>query len=130
MPRRKIIPYDPKLKAYARELRNNSTKSEIFLWLKLKGKQMRGYDFDRQKPLGHFIADFFCYDLMLVIELDGYTHQFEETIKKDKRKEDWLKAHGISVLRFDDEEVYYHMDHVLDTIERFIEDFERSSSRL
>jgi very-short-patch-repair endonuclease len=49
--RRKIIPYNPKLKELARELRNNSTKAEIILWLKLKGKQMYDYDFHRQKPI-------------------------------------------------------------------------------
>lgn len=49
MKRRKIIPYNPKLKGYARKLRNDSTFSEIILWGYLKGKQMRGYDFDRHK---------------------------------------------------------------------------------
>ena len=84
--RRKIIPYNPKLKEYARYLRNNSTRSEIRLWHELKGKQRLGYDFHRQKPLLHFIADFYCYELKLVIELDGYTHEFPEVIRKDKIK--------------------------------------------
>ena len=61
MRKRKIIPYNPKLTALARQLRNNATKSEIFLWLKLKGKQMYGYDFHRQKPIDNYILDFFCY---------------------------------------------------------------------
>lgn len=76
--KRKIIPYNPNLKELARKLRNNSTQSEIRLWQYLKGKQMMGYDFHRQKPLLNYIADFFCHELALVIELDGYTHQFEE----------------------------------------------------
>jgi len=53
MTRRKIIPYNPKLKELARKLRNNSTKSEIILWKFLKGKQMHGYDFHRQKPVNN-----------------------------------------------------------------------------
>ena len=61
MAKRKIIPYDPKLKELARQLRNDSTKTEIFLWLKLKGKQMYGYDFHRQKPIDHYILDFFSF---------------------------------------------------------------------
>ena len=59
MKKRKIIWYNPKLKEYARELRNNSTKSEIILWLKLKGRQFYGYDFHRQKPIDVYIVDFF-----------------------------------------------------------------------
>ncbi|MBU2542935.1 DUF559 domain-containing protein [Patescibacteria group bacterium] len=56
---RKIFPYDPKLKELARELRNDSTIAEILLWKYLRGGQLKGYDFHRQKPLYHFIVDFF-----------------------------------------------------------------------
>lgn len=84
---RKIIPYNPRLKELARKLRNNSTKAENVLWLCLKGKQMCGYDFHRQKPIDNFILDFFCHELMLGIEVDGYTHRFEDTFVKDDLKE-------------------------------------------
>lgn len=84
---RKVIPYNPKLKELARNLRNNSTKAENVLWLCLKGKQMNGYDFHRQKPINNFILDLFCHELMLGIEVDGYTHQSEETYIKDELKE-------------------------------------------
>ncbi len=57
---RKIIYYNPKLKLLARELRNNSTKSEIIFWLKIKGKAFYGYDFHRQKPIDNYILDFYC----------------------------------------------------------------------
>ncbi|MFC2087632.1 endonuclease domain-containing protein [Bacteroidota bacterium] len=99
------IYYRPKLKELARQLRNNSTKSEIRLWKYLKGKQMRGYDFHRQKPIKYFIADFYCNRLKLVIELDGYSHQLEEVIQKDAIKEEELKGLGLSMLRFSDDEV-------------------------
>jgi len=85
--RREIIPYNPALKELARELRNNSTKSEILLWKELKGKFEGKYDFHRQKPLDNYIADFFCHELMLVIEIDGETHNWEETQRKDFQKE-------------------------------------------
>ncbi|MBN2520377.1 MAG: DUF559 domain-containing protein [Bacteroidales bacterium] len=123
--KRKIIPYNPKLKNLARKLRNNSTKSEIILWKHLKGKQMHGYDFHRQKPIDNYIADFFCHELMLVIELDGYTHQFDEVIKKDKIKSSRLKELGIKVLRFPDGEVYNNIDNVLKTIEKYIMKLEK-----
>ncbi len=59
MQKKKTIYYNPILKKFARALRNNSTETEIYLWLKLKGKQMYGYDFHRQKPIDNFIVDFF-----------------------------------------------------------------------
>ncbi len=65
------IHYNPKLKDKARELRNNSTLSEILLWKKLKKKQMLGFQFYRQKPIDNYIVDFFSYTLRLVIEIDG-----------------------------------------------------------
>ncbi|TQO35558.1 very-short-patch-repair endonuclease [Arenibacter algicola] len=87
MQKRKIIPYNPNLKELARQLRNNSTKAEIILWQKLKGKQMYGYDFHRQKPVDNYIIDFFCHELMLGIEVDGYSHQIIEVFNKDVKKE-------------------------------------------
>jgi len=122
--KRKIIPYDPHLKEFARYLRNNSTKSEIRLWLFLKGKQMMGYDFHRQKPLLNFIADFYCYELNLVIELDGLTHQFEDIIQKDKIKQNTLQEYGLTVMRFCDEEVMNDISNVLRCIECYIEAFQ------
>ncbi|MFM8833835.1 MAG: endonuclease domain-containing protein [Cytophagales bacterium] len=75
---KKRIHYDPKLTARARELRNNSTLSEVLLWQELKGAKILGYDFHRQKPIDNFIVDFFCYDLMLAIEIDGSSHDGKE----------------------------------------------------
>ncbi len=82
------VTYNRHLKELARQLRNNGTKAEIRLWQYLKGRQMLGYDFHRQKPIDNYIADFFCNKLGLVIELDGYTHSFEEVTLKDKTKEE------------------------------------------
>jgi len=76
--RRKIIPYNPSLKEKARQLRNNATVTEIVLWKFLKSRQMCGYDFHRQKPLGEYIVDFFCNELMLAIEIDGPSHEGQE----------------------------------------------------
>ena len=59
--------------------------------MELKGKQIYGYDFQRQKPLLNYIVDFYCNELELVIELDGYSHQFEEVVIKDENKEVELK---------------------------------------
>ena len=120
MAKRKIIPYNPKLKELARQLRNDSTKTEIFLWLKLKGKQMYGYDFHRQKPIDNYILDFFCYELMLGIEVDGYSHQFLEIYNNDGIKEKRMNELGIALLRFTDDEVLNEMENVLRAIEYYI----------
>ncbi len=129
-PRRKIIPYNPKLKEYARRLRNNSTKSEIILWKYLKGKQMMGYDFHRQKPLDNYIVDFFCHELMLAIEIDGYTHLLEEVQVKDEKKEKRLYELGITVLRIQDNMVFNDIENVLRGIEVYISEFESTHPHL
>ena len=122
--RRKIIPYNPRLKAFARELRNNSTKGEIYLWLQLKGKLMRGYDFHRQKPIDEFIVDFFCHELMLGIEVDGYSHTIPEIIDKDERKDKRLAELGVTILHIDDQEIFTDLENALRSIEGFIDEFE------
>jgi very-short-patch-repair endonuclease len=125
MKKRKIILYNPKLKEYARELRNNSTEAEIYLWLKLKSKQIYGYDFHRQKPIDNYILDFFCHELMLGIEVDGYSHELIEVYKKDVIKERKMNELGISILRFTDYQVKKDMINVLRAIEYFIFEFEK-----
>lgn len=90
---------------------------------------MMGYDFHRQKPLDNYIADFFCHELMLVIELDGYTHQLEEVIEKDKLKEKRLNELGINVLRFQDDQVYNDVENVIREIEAYIVEYEKTHPR-
>lgn len=122
MPRRKIIAYNPKLKEFARNLRNNSTLSKILLWKKLKGKQLRGYDFHRQKPLDNYIVDFFCNELMLAIEIDARSHEYK--ILKDQERQNKLETLGIHFLRFTDYEVKRVVDDVIKVIEAKIIELE------
>jgi very-short-patch-repair endonuclease len=98
------------------------TKAEACLWkYALRTRQMKGYPFRRQRPIGPYIADFACLDLMLVIEVDGLTHFFEETQIKDLRKEQYLENLGYTILRFKDEDVLKSMNQVIDTIEKTID---------
>ena len=120
MPKRKIIPYNPKLKDLARQLKNNSTKAEIYLWQKLKNKQMCGYDFHRQKPIDNYILDFFCHELMLGIEVDGYSHELLKIQTKDSIKEQRMHELGIDLLRFSNYQVTTDMENVLGAIEWYI----------
>ena len=119
MNRRKIIPYKPYLKELARKLRNNSTKTEILLWHELKNKKMKGFDFDRQRPIDDYIVDFYCKDLMLAIEVDGESHIGEEEF--DKRRQERLENLGVRFLRFNSMDVFYNLDRVVKEIERWID---------
>ena len=117
---REIIPYNTQLKKLARHLRNNSTLSEVLLWNCVKGKQMRGFDFHRQKPLLNFIVDFFCHELMLVIEIDGESHDHKH--EEDLQRQKTLEEIGICFIRFDDMEVKHDMYNVIRTIEGWIDE--------
>ena len=75
-----FLPYNKNLKEFSRDLRSHSTLSEILVWQKLRSSQFRGYAFNRQKPLGNYIVDFYCLKLDLVIEVDGNSHFFEEFV--------------------------------------------------
>jgi very-short-patch-repair endonuclease len=115
---KKILPYNPKLKERARELRKNSTLSEVLLWGHIKGKQISGYDFDRQKPIDNFIVDFFCNELMLAIEIDGETHNYR--VSQDRERQMKLEGLGVRFLRFTDEEVKRNIGGVLSVIENWV----------
>jgi len=112
------IRYNPRLKQLARELRRNSTLSEVLLWQRLRGGQMLGYDFHRQKPIGEYIVDFFCPKLGLIIEIDGESHA--EKTKLDRRRQEELESLGFHVLRFWDFDVKRNMEAVLAAIQDWI----------
>jgi len=121
---RRWYPYRPYLTKLARQLRNNCTKSEAFLWQYLKGRYDGIYDFHRQKPLDRFIADFICIKLQLVIELDGSVHDSIEAQEKDREKEVKLNQLGLNVLRFRNSEVLENTSAVLDIISEYAVAFE------
>lgn len=98
---RRIIPYNKGLKELARKLRQNMTFSEVRLWNLIKNGQMMGYDFDRQRPIGKYIVDFYCKDLQLALEVDGITHLDEPAILKDKIRQEELEKMGVTFLRID-----------------------------
>jgi len=118
MNRKQIISYNPNLKELARQLRKNSTLSEVLLWQYLKGKQILGYDFDRQKPVDNYIVDFFCNELMLAIEIDGDTHNYK--IERDIKRQKRLEASGIRFLRFTDKDVKEKIEGVVMMIGEWI----------
>jgi len=116
--------YNANLKKFARENRKEMTKAEACIWkYLLSNKQMMGYQFRRQRPVLNYIADFLCKELMLIIEVDGLTHQWEEVAKRDVVREQELKQIGFEVLRFHDEEVLNDIVNVERAIVAYIEDY-------
>jgi very-short-patch-repair endonuclease len=117
---KKIITYNPELKELARQLRKNSMLSEVLLWRHLKGKQILGYDFDRQKPIDNYIVDFFCNELRLAVEIDGETHNYK--IDEDKERQERLEKLGIRFLRFTDMDVKKNIEGVVAVIENWVKE--------
>ena len=114
--------YNPKLKNFAKQLRKNSTKAEVRMWTEmLKAKKMRGYSFLRQRPILGYIADFYCKELKLVIEIDGFTHDDPVAKKKDHKKDEKLISTGYAVLRFTDYEVMNELTSVKTRLEEWIQ---------
>ncbi len=123
------IRYNKNLKLLARHLRNNSTPEEIKLWMRLRRNQFMGYDFHRQKPMGQFIADFYCHALMLVIEVDGSGHfTCDDTKMRDAKKDEYIHSLGFTIMRFSNAEVTHEMANVLMRLEQYAMDFETSKT--
>jgi len=100
-----MLPYRPMLKPLARQLRRDMTDAEQRLWAQLRRKQVAGQVFNRQKPLGGYIADFYCAAARLVIEIDGSQHGEADAQAYDQLRTQVLEGMGLRVLRFDNRQV-------------------------
>jgi very-short-patch-repair endonuclease len=96
---------------HARRLRRDATEAEKALWQRLRSRGFEGLKFRRQVPFGRYIADFFCEELQLVIELDGGQHADSE---KDVVRTRYLESQGLRVLRFWNNDVLGNMEGVLE----------------
>ncbi len=112
--------YNPKLKKLGRELRVNLTDAEKLLWPKLRNRQIKGMQFNRQKPIGNYVVDFYCDKAKLVVEIDGGQHYEELNIKKDDIRDKLLKKLGLRVMRFTNLDILKNIDNVVDKIYREI----------
>ncbi len=100
----------------ARDLRKNSTWAERRLWQCLRNRGVAGAKFRRQFSVGPYILDFYCAEATLAVELDGDVHGAPDQRRHDERRNAYLRALGIEVLRFWNEEVRTNLDGVLETI--------------
>ena len=100
------------------------TFSEVKLWNELKNSKMMGYDFDRQRPIGNYIVDFYCKDVQLALEVDGITHLDEKITLKDEIRQDELEKRGVKFLRFNALAVVNNIGDVIREIENWILEYE------
>jgi valyl-tRNA synthetase/very-short-patch-repair endonuclease/predicted alpha/beta hydrolase family esterase len=113
------LPYNPKLKEKAKELRKAGNLSEVILWNEIKGGKMLNLDFDRQKIIGNYIVDFYCASLGIVIEIDGISHDYKG--EYDVEREKYLRSLGLEVIHIGDSEVKNNLNDVLERVYNFCE---------
>ncbi|MDT3737171.1 MAG: endonuclease domain-containing protein [Denitratisoma sp.] len=111
-----MLKYDEELKQPARKLRSGMTDAERLLWSRLRGKQILGVQFYRQKPIGRYIVDFHAPAVKLVVEVDGSQHFEEAGQVSDRRRDAYLETLGLHVLRFDNLQVLKETEAVLEMI--------------
>ncbi len=104
----------------ARNLRKNSTIQEKRLWNIIKNRQINGYKFKRQVPVGEYIVDFMCAEINLVIEIDGGQHNKPDNIEHDNKRTEFLNSKGYKVLRFWNNDIYENIDGVIAEIEKYL----------
>lgn len=108
--------YNTKLKRRSQELRRNMTDAERLIWSRLRGKQLKGLQFYRQRIIGNYIVDFYCPGSKLVIELDGGQHYTDEKCKEDRVRDEYLNSLGLRVLRISDRDVFENLDSCIQRI--------------
>ncbi len=113
--------YNKKLKTFSRELRKDGTPGEAILWSELlRAKQFYNLQFNRQYPIENYIVDFICRKLKLIVELDGYSHNFKTS--EDEARDKRLKELGYKVVRIQEKEVLTDMPNVIRVLESYLPD--------
>ena len=102
--------------ARAKSLRSEMPEAEHRLWYFIRKKQLDGFQFRKQHPVGPYITDFACVKKNLIIEVDGATHSTDEEREYDTRRTRYLESKGWKVIRYPNEDIYKHIDDVLDDI--------------
>jgi very-short-patch-repair endonuclease len=103
----------PEILKIAWELRKNMTMQEKILWERLSNKKLKGVRFRRQHPVSEFVVDFFCYEAMLAIEVDGDIHKEPYQMERDKERTNSLLRLGIKVIRFSNTEIKNDIEKVI-----------------
>ncbi len=105
-------------------MRTSMNSTELLIWSKLRRREVDGWKFRRQQPIGPYLVDFYCPAARLVVEIDGPVHLDEAQWSYDLRRQDWLEANGYRVLRFPVAEVTRSLGDVIATIYEALRDSE------
>ena len=105
------LPFNPKLRERAKELRKAGNLSEVLLWKQLSKQKLNGFDFDRQKIIGNYIVDFYCANCHVVIEIDGSSH--DEKAEYDRERDEFLEGLGLTVIHIPASDVLNRLDEVM-----------------
>jgi|SRR5690606_9104650 very-short-patch-repair endonuclease len=108
---------------FARENRKSQTVAEGVLWEALRNRKLSGFKFRRQHPIADFIADFYCHECRLIVEIDGNYHDDFEQRQYDEGRTYELEDLGIEVMRFTNDDVINHLPLVLNRIRDYLESF-------
>ncbi len=108
------LPYNPKLKERAKELRQAGNVSEVLFWNQVKNKQFKGFDFDRQKIVGNYIVDFYCSNCNVVVEIDGSSHN--EKQEYDVQRDAFLESLSLTVIHIPVEDIMKNMNGVMEML--------------
>lgn len=119
------MPYNVELKTFSRELRKNQTKAEEKMWSAIRKRSVEGCLFLRQKPLLSYIADFYCASLLLVIEIDGSSHDHKK--EADIQRTLALEEQGITVIRYTNDQVLYSLPRVIRHLTKTIQALKNKS---
>ena len=114
-----MINTKPEIKERRKELRNNMTAEEKIIWKYIKNNQL-GVKFRRQHSIDYYIADFYCSELKIVIEIDGSQHYSEDGIEYDMEREEFMKSIGIRTIRFSNYDVLNNIEGVVEKIKEEI----------
>jgi very-short-patch-repair endonuclease len=107
---------EPKIFKNAKVLRKKQTPAEALLWKILRNRAFGKLKFRRQHPLSYFIADFYCHELKLIIELDGGIHEIDYIRERDAKREAKLRELGLTVIRFTNEQVFTEPEVIVNSI--------------
>jgi very-short-patch-repair endonuclease len=105
------LPYNPNLKKRARLLRKAGNLSEVLFWNRVKNKQFKGFDFDRQKVIGNYIVDFYCTNTNVVVEIDGSSHDNKQ--EYDRERDEYLQSLGLTVIHIPVKDVMKNIEGVM-----------------
>ena len=112
----------PTIFSKAKKLRNEMTEAEILIWEKLRSNRFHGYKFRRQHPISIYVADFYCHQFNLIIEVDGEYHKDTNQLNRDEERTKNLNFQGMKILRFTNDEIKNDINAVLKKIKEYIND--------